>query len=525
MRFISNEFRSNIVDLFLEDVVNNVYYLFVSTIDSEIALKNTVFDKKEFLAKTIFGKKINPLETFPVIKNYPWQPGEVYEQYNDKVDLTGKKFYTVVYPEDSNTGAYLVFKCLFNNYGQTSQVAPFYDAEVTDQIYNTADGYVWKFMYSIPVEDFDQYNAFGFIPIIGSNSLNIDNKMISHIEVENLNTNFGYAAYTGSITAVNNEELLLLPSNNSNLNPFTNFYRGQTIYVTDINNVSRLYDILTYSYNTSTGIGRMKVKNLDSFIQPGSTYTILPKIEIQGDGYGAEAIPLIISGQIRRVIMLNKGYGYNSAIAKVIDPEFGFNPNNQNTSDERAIIRPILAPNEGHGENILKELHCNSILLYAGITESDNIQGIIPKTGTYCRIGVVKNPMFWVNQTPETFDNRIRVEFETDNFLQENERVFQIDESTSKITFEAVVHESANNTVYLAEYVGPYQNIGDPPIDISFDENLPLRNETNQNYVINNSTKSDYVQRTGEVIYIASFTSPIFRDNQSREQFKVILQF
>jgi hypothetical protein len=267
----------------------------------------------------------------------------------------------------------------------------------------------------------------------------------------------------------------------------------------------------------------MSVENLDSFIEPGSTFSILPKIEIKGDGYEASAIPIIDAGQIKRIIMLNKGFGYNSATATVVDPEFDFNPDNPNTSDERAIIRPILAPGDGHGMNIARELYCNSAMLYAGITEADNIEGIIPLVNSYARIGVVKNPEFKVSPSPITFDNRIYVEFDSQNFFQENDRAIQTDELTSDITFEGIVHETANNAVYIAEYVGAYQNR--ESTDASFDPDLPLRNELNQTYVINNSVISDYVQRTGEVIYIASFTTPVFRDDESQERYKVILQF
>jgi len=523
MRLISNEYKTNIVEFFLDDVAINDYYIFASTIDSEVILTNTVADKKEFLNKTIFGKKVDSSDALPMIKNYLWRPEEVFDQYDDNVDLTNKKFYAVVYPENSNTGTYLVFKCLFNNYGQTSEVAPFYDPEVGDQIYNTADGYVWKFMYSLSIQDFDKYSAFGYVPVIEANTSVVDSKSISHIEIENANLNFGYETFTGTIREVNNEELILVAGNGTTLNPFTNFYRGQTLYVTDTNNVSRLYSILTYRYSAGTGTGRMTVENLDSFIEPGSTYRILPKIEINGDGYDASAIPIIDAGQIKKIIMLNKGYGYNSATARVIDPEFDFNPGNLNTSDERAIIRPILAPGEGHAMNISRELYCNSALLYAGITEADNIAGVIPSVNTYARIGVVKNPEFKISPSPITFDNRIYAEFETQNFFQENDRAIQTDELTSDITFEAIVHETANNAVYLAEYMGAYKNRENT--DVSFDPDLPLRNELNQIYVINNSIISNYVQRTGEVIYIASFTAPVFRDDESREQYKVILQF
>jgi hypothetical protein len=71
--------------------------------------------------------------------------------------------------------------------------------------------------------------------------------------------------------------------------------------------------------------------------------------------------------------------------------------------------------------------------------------------------------------------------------------------------------------------MGPYQNVANT--DVSFDPDLPLRDAQNITYVINNHNLSNYVQRTGEVMYIASFTTPITRSSSNNEQYKLILQF
>ena len=522
MRIISNEYKTSIVEYFVNDAAANDYYIFGSTVDSEVILKNTVSDKKEFLNKTIFGKKVDPDDVFAAIKNYPWQPGTVYTQYDDTVDLTGKKFYTVVYPEDSNTGSYLIFKCLFNNYDAVSQFPPFYQPLIEDQIYRLADGYLWKFMYSISVEEFEKYSSFGYIPINSIVPIFIDSKSISHIQVENPNNNLGYFEYSGVIREVNSTEIVIAPDVTSLLEEQIDYYKDQTLYVSNNFNDSKVYNIIEYSFIQSTGQGRIKVENIDGFITGGAKYKILPKINITGDGVGAVGIPIIESNSIKQIVIIEPGSGYNTAFAEVVDPSY-FSPNNILTSDERAIIRPILSFGDGHGMDVVRELQADAVLFTTRVTPADILAETIPATNTYCRIGLVKNPVFASNTAPDSFDNRIYVELETENFFGYNSRVLQRSAITNEITFEAIVHEIGPDGIYLTEYVGPYPNV--EPTNISFDPNLPLRNEQNQINNINTSMPSNYVQRTGEVFYIASFAEPISRTITATEQYKIVLQF
>ena len=527
-RFISNEHRTNIANLFVNDVLENDYYIFLSTIDSEVNLTNSTEDKKDFLRKTLFGKRVTDEAIFFVIKNYPWQSGTVIHQYDDNTDMTNSEFHTVVYPENSNTGDYLIFKCLSNNNGGQSQTAPFYDAEMPEQIYQLSDGYIWKFMYSIAEDIFDDYNAFGYIPIIEPSSYPLDNLSIAHIKVENPITNYGYAQTDCVIVGVDNQEIRLIPNSNYTLSTFENYYRGQTFQVINFpTRDSRLYEVLTYRWDPLNNYGVVTLKEDDTptdVVTYGSNVSIYPRVEILGNGSGAKALPVIVANQITSIIMIDGGSGYTEVTTRIVDPEFNFNPDNVNTGDERAIIRAILSK-EGHGQNIKKELLSNSILLYAKIVDGDNTGNLVPTSNTYCRIGLVKNPEFKeVGSTaPDVFDNRIEVEIAGTNNFVANDIAIQLDPLTSETTFTSTVHAVSGSTVYLSEYMGPYQNVAST--DVSFDPDLPLRDAQNITYVINNHNLSNYVQRTGEVMYIASFTTPITRSSSNNEQYKLILQF
>lgn len=50
---------------------------------------------------------------------------------------------------------------------------------------------------------------------------------------------------------------------------------------------------------------------------PGSGYTDIPDITIQGDGEGAEASAIVVNGSIRSIKILNTGSGYTSAIVTI----------------------------------------------------------------------------------------------------------------------------------------------------------------------------------------------------------------
>ena len=132
---------------------------------------------------------------------------------------------------------------------------------------------------------------------------------------------------------------------------------------------------------------------------------------------------------------------------------------------------------------------------------------------------------------PDIFDNRIAIT--TDDFgkLTSNSVINQID-IDNEIVFTAQVHEidEAANTVYLAEYIGPYKNnalTGNG--DTSFDPNLAIVSNSGQRITINNPIAdnvvySDYIQRTGEVYFMEDFF-PLSRTDLSREEFKFVLEF
>jgi hypothetical protein len=549
---LTTNFKTDNTRRFVDDVLTNDYYVFVSGTELSVS-ENSIRAKTTFLEGTLFGKKIADSDVKFMIKYFPWQRGTVYTRYDDTVDLEGTNFYSVVGPTNHSTGDYRVYKCLDNGDGTESINAPQWDEDNEEQIYDTQDGYIWKFMYSMTRVEFDAYNALGYVPIVGtfdSNpTANTAGSPFSDIVVDNPISNNGYKSVFGTLEGNpvdnNNTNLSSFYINfNSDFGQSVGYYVGQTILLTNpINNFTDLFSILVYTYDEQNGRARVIVQNTAKANSqysgyPGFTsnarFKILPRIKINGDGQNAIAYPVVTGGSITDVVVLNKGQNYNNAVAEVVNPVYDFNPGDTNTIDVKALIRPVLAPVDGHGTNLVDELKCRHTLLYGYITGSDNTE--IGFNNTYSRVGVVKNPLFQdANNdpitganTPGIFDNRFI--FTTDDVagVEKNEILYQINGSNATV-FQGKVYNVnyTSNTVALVEYSGPSNNQANS--DISFDPTLDFRRSNGQiirinTPVVDNITEPLYVQRSGKVYYMEDFF-PLERTENSREEFKFVMEF
>jgi hypothetical protein len=101
---------------------------------------------------------------------------------------------------------------------------------------------------------------------------------------------------------------------NTELNPGTNadyIKIGPSFKYVDNGGVTRdcYIEELVQSY---TGIEEIEV------LAPGDGYTTTPQIVIEGDGLGAKAEALIVNGQIRKIVVTERGADYSSAVAKIV---------------------------------------------------------------------------------------------------------------------------------------------------------------------------------------------------------------
>ena len=158
----------------------------------------------QFWDNMIGMKKITASDMNLVIPRVDWTSGTVYSEYNPDTQLFAQAN-TASVPYD--TSFYVrntrdqVFKCLFNNGGITSTYSP--EINISGMLpenpyVETADGYKWKYMYTIPPGLKEKFFTTQYMPII-SEPIVTTNAVDGRLDIIKIITpGSGYNANTNS---------------------------------------------------------------------------------------------------------------------------------------------------------------------------------------------------------------------------------------------------------------------------------------------------------------------------------------
>ena len=143
---------------------DNISYT-ASSEEDPPSVADTYSAELEVRRDMIYMKNIDANDAAIVVRRVNWAPGVVYDMYDDytseNVSYTGAQsidqsvFYVL-------TDEYKVYKCLYNNRNGLSMNKPVgtsTDAIVLD------DGYIWKFMYSIPLSLRNKFLTTSYMPV------------------------------------------------------------------------------------------------------------------------------------------------------------------------------------------------------------------------------------------------------------------------------------------------------------------------------------------------------------------------
>lgn len=153
------------------------------------------------------AKKIKPSDVSYVVRRIDWTSNTVYDIYDDAIETTTGYGYAPAYSgairlEDANfyvlTTDFNVYKCIDNNDDSPSTIMP---TGTTTDVFSTADGYRWKFMYSIPVSLRNRFLSSEYMPV--STALKAQfysSGTINFIAIENGGGGYNPATTTAVIT-------------------------------------------------------------------------------------------------------------------------------------------------------------------------------------------------------------------------------------------------------------------------------------------------------------------------------------
>jgi hypothetical protein len=224
---------------------NNAYYMFVGKStpwldangtnidtnppDANLSIQATELDIYNNIS---FGKLIKNINISTLILNNPWTNNTIYNSYK-----TGdSSFYINNYIV---TDVMNVYKCIDNNKNLPSTIKP--SITPTSGSFQTGDGYVWKYMYTIAASDFST-NV--FVPLTPNTfvSNNAVPGTIDLIRINNGGVNW-QSYHRGYIQSLMNQESIIIAANAIGID---NFYTGSSVYLKSGLGTDQVRKIVSY---------------------------------------------------------------------------------------------------------------------------------------------------------------------------------------------------------------------------------------------------------------------------------------
>jgi hypothetical protein len=383
----------------IEEIVDNIYsntsqyYAFaanpVAYPGSVPAIANTDYETS-FINnwQMMFGKKIKAGDVSPVIAKNMWQSNTVYVRYDNTSNtvLFGNNFY-VVSPQSFIGGNYYVYKCIDNANGNPSTVDPgSIGTPNQPSTFQTADGYKWRYMYSITEYNFERFASANYVPVSTDAYISSTAYVYSGVELVVItNPGSGYRAYTnGTIRAVLNSTAIQIENESA---ASANFYRNSGIYIYNTTEAtSQLKIISSYVANS---LGKFVLfaptdRLTTNTITTGTTkYLISPAVIFKSDGDSKPRAYTTVNTSnfsIESVVMLEKGTNISWANVSI-----------QSNYGTGANMYAIVPPPGGHGSDPASELNVKGLAIAFNFANSENLT--IPTSNVlYNKVGIFKNP-------------------------------------------------------------------------------------------------------------------------------------
>lgn len=258
------------------------------------------------------GKKINGNDVRHVLPRHDWTSNTVYVAYDNLTDSrqlksANSQFYVI-------TDEFNVYKCIANNYGQPSTYKP--TSTNPSSQFQTADKYVWKYMYSLTGEEQLRFTTKDFFPV--RTLLADDNSLQWQVQegaiagaIHNIliqNTGVGYTSNNISVV-INGDGF------------FANAYAVRNVFTDQIDSIvvdnkGSGYTYANVKINSLLGNGAIVRAIIsppgghgsDALYELGGSYLIInPQLD------GTEGGILVTENDYRRIAIISDPYVYGTS--------------------------------------------------------------------------------------------------------------------------------------------------------------------------------------------------------------------
>jgi len=465
-KLVTNNIKLFNVDQFIESFSEpnfNIYYYFIGnplpfTNDNSPPtlydnVQTTLVDPYENM---IYGKRITSSDIVQMAPRHNWETGTVYSKYSsDDDDLLDSNFYVL-----SNEGSsYSVFKCLDNNNGAASTYRPrLSETAADDDFYFTpADGYQWKYMYSITTTQYNKFATASHIPVFVNANV-VANSISGSIDNITLTASGnGYSSYTNGyfqeVRVGGNPLIFAIDSTTASSN--ANFYINSALKITSGTGSGQQKVITGYTVAGST---RRVVIDSAFSVTPttSSFYEITPLVQITGDGSGAQARAIVnsSSNSISSIEVVERGSGYTFA-SVVITGNTGIINVATSTAitANNATAKVIISPKNGHGSNAAAELGARFVGISTTFDSSLSGSKVVDEND-FRVVGILKDPLFsnvvlTISSSTGTFTDGEYVYQNPSNTANAYGIVYSANDSVVKLTNAYGFFVTGNSTVGL----------------------------------------------------------------------------
>ena len=517
----------------------------------------------------IAAKKVASSDVSHVIARNNWISGRYYSMYDDTVKFslmnsnqTSQDVYTgsanataTLYPMYVMNSTFKVYKCLFNNKTesgrpQPSTVEPTATTTTAGAPAALADGYVWKYMYTIsaaeslkfvtssyiPVKQIRDANAYGQgstaggMAVGGAKDDSSDQVVIERNAIDGALDVFVISADGANYHFENSKTIAsgtgtALVFNAAGLTG-ANAYANSSVYFT-YGGASYVRRVASSTYNSGTTQATLTLSTSLGVTLSGTmpTCNIGPWPRIDGDGHGQELVltantatsPAAATGSVGGVTVVNSGNSFTTATMTVsVQPGA--------SSGAAAAITPIIPPKGGHGYDAVAELGGYFMMINTKLAQSES--GAFTTDNDFRKIGLLKDPNAdggFIRYTSDTASQSKTVAYSANNKI-----------ITGDITFSQVASGGATGYVLDVNAAASTMRVINTTNGTSDTNGYDSKPGSLQTGAVATSGEISFTVGaiangamsigSGEIIYIEN-RAPVARASDQTEDIKLIIEF
>lgn len=472
--------------------------------DTPDTITDTVYNEKDVWQNMFAAKKVTGNDVELVLPRIEWTGDTKYREFDDTIQLSDlissntTQNLKPMYVMTTNRNVYI---CLSNNSSANSTVEPSGKNLSANGNIQTADGYLWKYLYNI--KPTNKFLSNTWIPVPTSTAkLDYDTTPIIAVdgELNHLILTSGGNGYVHSnifVTPFTTGCTILSVANTTNLAAnmsVTGTGIGGGAHIATVDTINSLITLSTPTTTTGGGANNL--------------LSISTRIYIEGDGTSAIAIPTLTGNQISEIVLTTYGKGYTRANISFYGTGTG------------AAARAVLPPKWGHGFNSAKELDATNVMISMKIGEVDATEGGVISTDTSFRqYGLLRDPYKYGETSQANNSTSNTVISQTTDVSLIAGGLYNLDEfvyqgTLTSPTFSGYVHAETSNEVRLIKVKGTIA-IGSPLKGTA-------TNPTGRTVVA--ATSPEFEPFTGDVLYVENITKTQRTEGQA-ESLKFVIRF